>query len=258
MTYIDYLNDFNRWLESNRLPASSQLLYFKILDVFNRTGWQTLVQVDNRRIMIMAEVSTEKTAIRARDALIAAGFITYQKGKKGAPGRYSLCQIHCNHYSKCDSINDSKNDSVYDSINDSKNDSHIKTKTKNKTKTLSPPLPPSRGETGCEREIDTDLFAQFWQAYPKKVDCIAAQKAFAKIQPSVELVETMLSAIERQRNSDQWRRDNGRYIPSPVKWLREQKWQDEVDVDVTGLKSSFDVDEFFALAVENWRKGEET
>ena len=27
MTYIDRLNNFNRWLESNALPANSQLMY---------------------------------------------------------------------------------------------------------------------------------------------------------------------------------------------------------------------------------------
>lgn len=35
MTYIDYLNDFNRWLESGNLPGGSQLMYFKLLNVFN-------------------------------------------------------------------------------------------------------------------------------------------------------------------------------------------------------------------------------
>lgn len=47
MTYIDYLNDFNRWLESGNLPGGSQLMYFKLLNVFNRAGWPEYVQVDN-------------------------------------------------------------------------------------------------------------------------------------------------------------------------------------------------------------------
>lgn len=38
MTYIDYLNDFNRWLESGNLPGGSQLMYFKLLNVFNMNG----------------------------------------------------------------------------------------------------------------------------------------------------------------------------------------------------------------------------
>ena len=39
MTYLDYLNGFNRWLESGNLPGGSQLMYFKLLNVFNRAGW---------------------------------------------------------------------------------------------------------------------------------------------------------------------------------------------------------------------------
>lgn len=135
MAYIDYLNGFNQWLESGTLPIHSQLLYFKLLNVFNRAGWPEYVQVDNLRLMIMAGVTTEKTVIRARDALIDAGFISYQKGRKGVPGKYALNKIHCNYYSVSDSVSDSISDSINDSISDSTNDSHIKTKNKTKNKT---------------------------------------------------------------------------------------------------------------------------
>ena len=57
MTYIDYLNDFNRWLESGNLPGGSQLMYFKLLNVFNRAGWPEYVQVDNLRMMLMIGVA---------------------------------------------------------------------------------------------------------------------------------------------------------------------------------------------------------
>lgn len=133
MTYIDRVNEFNLWLESNNLAASSQLLYFKLLNVFNRAGWPKYVQVDNRRMMIMIDAVTEKAAIRARDRLVEAGLIGYERGKKGCPNRYYL-KKHC-HY---DSISDSISDSINDSVLDSRSDSHIKTKTKNETKEKSP------------------------------------------------------------------------------------------------------------------------
>ena len=125
MTYIDRVNDFNLWLESNSLAASSQLMYYKLLHVFNRAGWPKYVQVDNRRMMLMIDAVTEKAAIRARDRLVEAGLIGYERGKKGCPNRYFL-KKHC------------PQDSISDSISDSINDSHIKTKTKNKTKEKSP------------------------------------------------------------------------------------------------------------------------
>lgn len=66
MTYIDRVNDFNLWLESNSLAASSQLMYYKLLHVFNRAGWPKYVQVDNRRMMLMIDAVTEKAAIRSK------------------------------------------------------------------------------------------------------------------------------------------------------------------------------------------------
>ena len=119
MTYIDYLNAFNQWLETNALPVSSQLLYFKMLNVFNRAGWPEDVGVDNLRLMFMAGLKSEKSAIQARDKLVETGFIIYQKGKKGSPNRYFLV-----------------NTGVNTGVNTVKKDSHIKTKTK--TKEISP------------------------------------------------------------------------------------------------------------------------
>ena len=74
MTYIDYLNDFNRWLETNDLPCNSQLMYFKLLYIFNRAGWPESVQVDNLRMAILIGAESKGTVIRARDKLVILSF----------------------------------------------------------------------------------------------------------------------------------------------------------------------------------------
>lgn len=89
MTYIDRLNQFNRWLESNALPGNAQLMYFKLLNVFNRAGWPESVQVDTLRLMQMIGCQKE-ASYHARDKLVEAGFITYKKGSKGKPTKYFL------------------------------------------------------------------------------------------------------------------------------------------------------------------------
>lgn len=210
MTYIEALNSFHLWLESNALAASSQLLYFKLLNVFNRAGWPEYVQVDNRRLMSMIDAESEKTVIRARDRLIEAGFLAYQKGRKGCPNRYSVT-IGCKNYS----VSDSENDSINDSISDSENDSHIKTKTKTKN---TPPKSP-QGES---------TFDAFWKAYPRKVGKAAARKAFDRVLKTTTLTD-ILAAVERQRGCQQWQKDNGAYIPHPATWLNQGRWDDEVD-----------------------------
>lgn len=126
MTYIDHLNSFNRWLESNALPGNAQLMYFRLLNVFNRAGWPESVQIDNRRLMTLADMRSEKTAILARDKLASAGLLHYEKGRKGRPNRYFLTDLPCNAYSR--------NDSIKGSISVSTNDRHIKNKNNNKTK----------------------------------------------------------------------------------------------------------------------------
>jgi len=70
------------------------------------------------------------------------------------------------------------------------------------------------------------LFDRFWSAYPKKVSKKDALKAFNKIRPTNELFEKMLSAVRDQKNSDQWKKDNGQYIPNPATWLNGDKWTD--------------------------------
>ncbi|QNB46839.1 hypothetical protein BR63_11275 [Thermanaerosceptrum fracticalcis] len=71
------------------------------------------------------------------------------------------------------------------------------------------------------------LFDQFWQAYPKKKAKGQAERAWAKLQPDEQLVETMLTAIERAKKSEEWRKENGRYIPYPATWLNGKRWEDE-------------------------------
>ena len=67
-------------------------------------------------------------------------------------------------------------------------------------------------------------FDRFWQAYPRKVGKQAARKAFERV---VVPVERLLSALEAQRGDPQWQRENGRYIPHPVTWLNQGRWEDE-------------------------------
>ena len=74
-----------------------------------------------------------------------------------------------------------------------------------------------------------DLFQSFWEAYPKHKGKEPARKAFRKLKATDELLETILSAVEREKRSDQWKRDNGQYIPYPATWLNQRRWEDEPD-----------------------------
>lgn len=137
MTYLDYLNDFHRWLESGTLPGSSQLMYFKLLNVFNRAGWPEYVRVDNLRMMVMIGVESKQAVIRARDRLVESGFIEFQKGKKGSPSRYYLVK---------------RSHNVTESVTHNKTEKKIK----------NPPYPP-QGETGFGDDLQSAFEA--WLSY---------------------------------------------------------------------------------------------
>ena len=71
-------------------------------------------------------------------------------------------------------------------------------------------------------------FARFWEKYPRKIAKRAALKAFGKINPDERLVEVILKAVNRQRDTGEWKRDEGQYIPHAVTWLNGRRWEDEL------------------------------
>lgn len=72
------------------------------------------------------------------------------------------------------------------------------------------------------------LFDQFWKAYPKKTNKERARKAFDKRKPDEQLLETMTKALNHQKTSVGWLKDNGMYIPNPEAWINGARWEDEL------------------------------
>ena len=73
-------------------------------------------------------------------------------------------------------------------------------------------------------------FDMFWIAYPKKVGKEAARKAWAKANPDLAMV---LNALEWQKVSPQWFKNNGQYIPNPSTWINQHRWEDEKQQEQT-------------------------
>lgn len=119
----------------------------------------------------------------------------------------------------------SKNEQVYsheDDIqkeNDSLSSNTIKQDTKNKA---------IKKQNKELNELQEKQFDKFWQAYPKKVSKKQAQKSWKKINPSLELFEKILKALEMVKQTEQWKKDNGKFIPYPATWLNQERWTDEI------------------------------
>ena len=68
-------------------------------------------------------------------------------------------------------------------------------------------------------------FLNFWDKYPNKVNQSDALAAWNDIHGD-QCATQIIAGLERWNNSLEWEKDNGRYIPRPAKWLREQRWQE--------------------------------
>ena len=90
-----------------------------------------------------------------------------------------------------------------------------------------------------KKSYDADGFAAFWAAYPKKAGKADALKAWNKLAPDVVLQEQMGKALEVQKQSQQWRKDGGQYIPMPATWLNGRRWEDEAP-QAQSQESQFD------------------
>lgn len=116
-----------------------------------------------------------------------------------------------------------------------------------------PPSPSDEGIGGGQSQIEV-RFAEFWLAYPKKVGKQYALKAWNKIRPDAALHEKIMQAVDSQKRSEQWRRDNGRYIPNPATWLNGGYWDNEVEEVKTDAEHQRDPQQR-ADEARDWGKG---
>jgi hypothetical protein len=89
-----------------------------------------------------------------------------------------------------------------------------------------------------QKEEEASAFAQFWEAYPRKVGKAPALKKWTKCKLSKHLVwilddlkfrcETVQPNgwVDRKTN-----KLNGSYIPHPITYLNQERWEDEVFED---------------------------
>ena len=74
-------------------------------------------------------------------------------------------------------------------------------------------------------------FEQFWKAYPKKVSKQKCLKWFQSNKPNEQLLKTMLEQLERFKQTKDWQKNNGQFIPYPDTWLRNRRWEDEFETE---------------------------
>ena len=84
------------------------------------------------------------------------------------------------------------------------------------------PLISPSGGLRCE-----DLFEIFWASYPahRQTGRKSAYSEWRKLKPDREMLDRMLSALDRQKESSDWIKEDGRYVPGIRKWLEDRYWE---------------------------------
>lgn len=93
----------------------------------------------------------------------------------------------------------------------------------------------------AESLIDTDIntdtksatpdgFAEFWSTYPKKTAKPAAIKAWKAAKVKNNLSD-LLRDIENRKQSDDWKKNKGQFIPNPATYLNQRRWEDAETVE---------------------------
>lgn len=94
----------------------------------------------------------------------------------------------------------------------------------------------TKSESESESNANATAFDRFWAAYPKKVGKQAALSAYKKVKVPVD---TLIAAVEAQKASAQWTKDNGQYIPNPATWLNQGRWEDVLEAPVVQQAAGF-------------------
>jgi len=90
---------------------------------------------------------------------------------------------------------------------------------------------PNPTRTGARDSLPDESFDSFWSVYPNRVAKQDAVKAWKKLFANGkddDLLKKIMDGLDRWIKSDEWQRDDGRYIPHPATWLNGKRWEDEV------------------------------
>lgn len=80
------------------------------------------------------------------------------------------------------------------------------------------------------------LFDEFWTAYPKKAGKKDARRVWEKLSPSRDLAVEIIQGLMRWRKSEQWCKDEGRFVPYPATFLNGERWKDECTLEASFAK----------------------
>ena len=124
---------------------------------------------------------------------------------------------------------------------------------------ITPPIvPPTGGDAGGSKDLVRERFDAFWGEYPRKTGKGDAEKVWMRLKPNEELFNTILGALRAIKETAQWKREGGRFVPLPATWLNGKRWEDDPNAVRAGspnakhdnIPPTYDIDEFYQKALD--------
>ena len=89
------------------------------------------------------------------------------------------------------------------------------------------PNPIEKNSTAYQAASEPQGFTDVWIAYPanRRNQRSEAARLVGKALENGATVDSILSALEAEKLSEDWREENGRFVPGIVKWLEKETWR---------------------------------
>lgn len=93
---------------------------------------------------------------------------------------------------------------------------------------------------GVSEVVVETPFDTFWREYPNKKNKGTARKAFEKAMKKTTF-DTIMNAVRVQKQSRQWLKNGGEFIPYPSSWLNAEGWENEATDENANIKNLYDM-----------------
>lgn len=218
MNYIAEINAFHDSLLYKQVSTGQIALWYSLMAINNKTGWQQEFTVANQVLELYTGLS-RAGVLKARNALAQNGYITFKtRGTKATA--YTITDLTIED-SKQAGMQTCTQDGMQTCTQDCMQNSTplVKPNKTKRNKTIKSPLPPSR-------------FPEFWNAYPNHKAKLDAEKAWKKLEPDDALVDRILEDVRMQSGTYEWTKEAGRFVPRASTYLNGHRWEDETCVPV--------------------------
>ena len=213
MNYLAEIKAFYDRLELSPQPNTVIALWHALMSIANKAGWPDTFTVAQSVLGLRSGLNASALK-RARNKLATDGFIEWKQrgGNQSAQYRiFSLvvqnqCKNEPQFAPQCEPIN--------------------KTKTKTKTKTYIPPISP------------VERFSDFFSAYPKQKNLIAAEKEYNLLLFNDQNLteQELIIAAENYADAVCILGTDDRYIKNPDRFLKDGTYLDYLDANYTKPK----------------------